>query len=132
MSCVARPGLAVPLRDPGSTSILGRRRVRDNCMRVAEAKELVLEAMRLDLLASGSSVTVEPPSPDPRDPGKFLVGGKVARAIHFFSGWFAPIDLNWFAGGFDPPVINGSPFYWYAFAIPRGRRYRRDHYLLCD
>ncbi len=57
---------------------------------------------------------------------------RLRARFHFFSGWFAPIDLNWFAGGFDPPVINGSPFYWYAFAIPRGRRYRRDHYLLCD
>lgn len=108
------------------------RRVRHNCMRVAEAKELVLEAMALDLRASGSLIPLEPHSPDPRDPGKFVIGGKVARAIHFFSGWFAPIDLNWFSGGYDPPVINGSPFYWYAFAIPRGKRYRRDHYLLCD
>jgi hypothetical protein len=39
---------------------------------------------------------------------------------------------GWFTGSYDQPVIKGTPFYWYVFAIPAGRRYRAAHYLLCD
>jgi hypothetical protein len=100
-------------------------------MKVGEAKELVLSLMLADLTASGSTVLVSPQSPD-GDEGKFLVDGKPARAIHHFDGWFVPINLDWFAGGLDPPVIHGTGFHWYVFAIPKRKRYQADHYFLCD
>jgi hypothetical protein len=74
---------------------------------------------------------VDPRSPD-GDPAKFLIDGKIARAIHHFDGWYVPINLDWFVGSYDQPVIKGTPFYWYVFAIPSGRRYQGAHYLLCD
>jgi hypothetical protein len=40
--------------------------------------------------------------------------------------------LSWFSGSFDHPRINAGEFYWYVFALPRRRRYRRDHYFVCD
>jgi hypothetical protein len=30
------------------------------------------------------------------------------------------------------PVIHGTPFHWYAFAIPERGMYRADHYFICD
>jgi hypothetical protein len=74
---------------------------------------------------------VSPHSPD-GDPGKFLIDGKTARAIHRFDGWNFPISLGWFSGGYDQPVIRRTPFYWYAFAIPERGMYRADHYFICD
>jgi hypothetical protein len=29
-------------------------------------------------------------------------------------------------------MINRTPFYWYVFAVPARRRYRADHYVICD
>jgi hypothetical protein len=54
-----------------------------------------------------------------------------ATAAHF-DGWYAPINRTWFSGSYDQPAINNTPFYWYVFAIPARRRYRADHYALCD
>jgi len=99
-------------------------------MKVAEAKELVLGLMLAET-AIFSSGLVDPNSPD-GDEGKFVVDGKSARVIHHYDGWYVPINLDWFAGGFDMPTIHGTPFYWYAFAIPKQNRYLADHYLLCD
>lgn len=101
-------------------------------MKVAEAKALVVDLIAADLLASGAPVAFDPSSPDPRDVGKFMLGGRVARAIHHYDGWYVPIELSWFAGSFEPPRIQREPFHWYVFAIPRRRRYRRDHYFVCD
>jgi hypothetical protein len=52
-------------------------------MKVAEAKELVLDLMHGRDPAAAA--LVDPISPDD-DPGKFLIAGKVARAIHHFDG----------------------------------------------
>lgn len=101
-------------------------------MKVAEAKALVVDLITRDLVASGVPVAFDPSSPDPRDVGKFVLGGKVARAIHHYDGWYVPIELSWFSGSFEPPRVHGEPFYWYVFAIPKRRRYRRDHYVVCD
>ncbi len=102
-------------------------------MQVAEAKEMVLDLMSRDLRASASLVRLDPISPDPKDEGKFALDGRVARVIHHWSGWHPTINLAWFDGSLDPPTIHGSPFYWYAFAIPRLTSDRtRDHYFVCD
>ena len=92
--------------------------------------------MVLSLILTGqrdaaSSFLVNPVSPD-GDSGKFLIDGKVARAIHRFSGWHVPISLGWFSGGYDQPVIHKTAFHWYAFAIPERGMYRADHYFICD
>ena len=98
-------------------------------MKVVEAKDLVLTLMHAGLFPSAG--LVDPASPD-GDPGKFLIAQKVARAIHHYDGWYVPINLDWFAGSFNEPKINGSAFYWYAFAIPKRNRYLNDHYFICD
>jgi hypothetical protein len=100
-------------------------------MRLAEAKELVLRLIMAGQPDTAWSLLISSWSPD-GDPGKFLLDGKVARAIHRFSGWHVPIDLGWFSGGYDQPVVNGTAFYWYAFAIPERGMYLADHYFICD
>lgn len=107
-------------------------RLQFAAVKVAEAKALVVDLMMDDLAASDASVLFDPASPDPRDPGKFVLGGKVARAIHHYDGWYVPIELSWFSGGFGQPQVHGQPFYWYVFAIPKRSRYARDHYMVCD
>jgi hypothetical protein len=80
-----------------------------------------------------SSVVIDPRSPDPKDPAKFLLQGKIARPIHHFSGWNVNIHPGWFNGGTDQPEINGSSFFWYVFALPSSiTRLSRDHYFICD
>lgn len=100
-------------------------------MKVAEAKELVLTTIQRDLTLSRLPVIVDHRSPD-GDPGKFVLDGKTARAIHHFDGWYVQINLDWFEGSYDPPEINKGKFYWYVFAIPTFDRYTRSHYLICD
>lgn len=101
-------------------------------MRPAEAKELVLGLMLGGGLAPAEGLSVvDPVSPD-GDQAKFLIAGKVARAIHHFDGWYVPINLGWFVGGYDQPTIHRTPFYWYVFAIPARRRYLAAHYVVCD
>jgi hypothetical protein len=43
-----------------------------------------------------------------------------------------PVSLGWFTGGYDPPAIRKTAYYWYAFAILKMGRYRADHYFICD
>lgn len=100
-------------------------------MKVVEAKGLVIELMLARGAAGGVAGLVDPTSPD-GDTGKLLIDGKAARAIHHFDGWYAPINLDWFAGSFDPPVINRTTFHWYVFAIPKRNKYLEDHYFICD
>lgn len=100
-------------------------------MRAAEAKELVLGCMLGGLRPADGWTLVDPASPDD-DPAKFLIDGKIARAIHHFDGWYVPINMRWFAGSYDQPMIHRTPFYWYVFAIPARRRYREDHYVIFD
>src|SRR5579862_125900 len=100
-------------------------------MRAAEAKELVLGCMLGGLRPADGWTLVDPASPD-NDPAKFLIDGRIARAIHHFDGWYVPINVRWFTGSYDQPMIHRTPFYWYVFAIPARRRYRADHYVICD
>jgi hypothetical protein len=100
-------------------------------MRVAEARQMVVDLIRRDLLLSPLPIAFDASSPD-GDEGKFLLGGRVARAIHHFSGWNLPINLAWFSGSFDPPAISGGPFHWYVFALPRRGVGVGDHYFVCD
>ena len=101
-------------------------------VRVADAKALVLDLIHADIETTGVPVVVDPSPSGLRDPGKFLLDGRAARAIHHYDGWYVPIELSWFEGAFEMPSINGEAFYWYVFAIPNRSRYRRDHYLICD
>jgi hypothetical protein len=103
----------------------------EGTVRVVEGKDLVLGLILAGQPDSTLALGVNPASPD-GDPGKFMINGKTARAIHHFSGWHVPISLGWFSGGYDQPVINGTAFYWYAFAIPERGMYRADHYFICD
>jgi hypothetical protein len=100
-------------------------------MKLTEAKDLVLSLILAVQPESARSLMVDPAPPDD-DPGKFLIDGKIARTIHHFDGWYVPISRGWFTGGYDPPVIHKTAFYWYAFAIPKKGRYRADHYFICD
>jgi hypothetical protein len=100
-------------------------------MKLAEAKGMILGLILAGQPEAARSLMVIPASPD-GDPGKFLIDGKVARAIHRFNGWQVPISLGWFGGGYDLPVIHKTAFYWYAFAIPERGMYLADHYFICD
>jgi hypothetical protein len=100
-------------------------------MRAEEAKVLVVSLMLGSLRTAEGLTLVDAVSPD-GDPAKFMIAGKIARAIHHFDGWFVPINRTWFSGSYDQPVINKTPFYWYVFAVPARRRYRADHYVICD
>jgi len=101
-------------------------------MNVAEAKAIVLEAIYSDIKRTGVPALVDPKSPDPTDPGKFLLNGKPARVIHHYSGWHVPVNLSWFKGSFNQPKINKDSFYWYAFAVPKFPSHMKSHYLICD
>lgn len=100
-------------------------------MRVGEARDLVVGLMEQELLHRPGLVAFDPRPPGV-DSGKFMLAGRPARVIHHFSGWFLPINRNWFAGSFDPPKIKNEPFYWYVFAIMRRGSMKRDHYFICD
>lgn len=101
-------------------------------MQVGEAKEMVLCLMARDIERGSLPVIVDASSPEPSDPGKFVIDGKPARVIHHFSGWHVPIHLGWFAGSYERPRIHQGQFHWYVFAIPRLGRRRGDHYFICD
>jgi hypothetical protein len=118
--------------EAGGNLLFGRLRSgREAAMRVAEAKDMVLSLILAAQPEAMQLLQVSPASPD-GDPGKFLIDGKIVRAIHRFNGWLVPISIGWFSGGYDLPIINGTPFYWYAFAIPERGMYPADHYFICD
>ena len=75
--------------------------VREGAMRLAEAKDMVRRLIMAGQPDAAWSLLIKPASPD-GDPGKFLIDGKVARAIHHFSGWHVPINLGWFQGRLRP------------------------------
>jgi hypothetical protein len=101
-------------------------------MTVGEAKNLILQLVFSDITSSGVPVLVEANATGQADEAKFLINGKLTRVVSFFSGWHVPINLDWFHGSYDQPQIQGSSFYWYAFAIPTLGRLKRPHYLICD
>ena len=101
-------------------------------MTFAEAKEIVLRGISTDIATTGAPVIVQANPANEPDEAKFMINGKLARVVSFFSGWHVPINLKWFSGSFDQPQIQDSSFYWYAFAIPTLGRLRRPHYLICD
>ena len=82
----------------------------EGAVKVAEGKDLVLGLILAGQPESALALGVSPASPD-GDPGKFLINGKAARAIHHFSGWHVPISLGWFSGGYGQPAVNGTAFH---------------------
>lgn len=100
-------------------------------MKVVEAKHLAIDLITRDIGGSPLATALDRSSPD-GDSGKFGLNGRVARAIHHFDGWHVPINLTWFDGSFDPPLINGGAFHWYVFAMPRRATLTREHYFVCD
>lgn len=100
-------------------------------MKVVEARDLVVGLIAEQLETAVASGFLDPSSPD-TDIGKFTLDGKVARTIHHFDGWYAPINLDWFAGSFDPPEVNGTRFHWYVFALPSRSNWTRPHYVVFD
>jgi len=98
---------------------------------IRDFRNLVLDLLLSDKSTGILSGLIDPQSPD-GDEGKFVIAGKPARVIHRFRGWHVPVNLSWFQGGFDPPSINGNPFYWYVFGIPHQNRYLNDHYFIYD
>jgi hypothetical protein len=101
-------------------------------MKVSEAKEMLIRLISDDIAQGQAPIVLDPASPDPKDPGKFMLNGKVARAVTHFSGWFTQISASWFKGAYDPPVINGNPFHYYVFAIPPTPARPTSHYLIVD
>lgn len=100
-------------------------------MKVADAKQLTADLIVRDIAGAPLAITFDHRAPD-GDVGKFMLHGRVARAIHHFDGWYVPINLAWFDGSLDPPEIHRQAFHWYVFAIPRRGRLARDHYFVCD
>ena len=100
-------------------------------MKVAEAKDMVVDLILRDIASFELPLTLDPVSPD-GDPGKFMLQGRTARAMHHYDGWYVQINRDWFSGSMDPPSIQKGKFYWYVFAIPGLSRYSRPHYLICD
>jgi hypothetical protein len=101
-------------------------------MKLTDAKASVLAMIRRDLHASGAAVLVDPQSPDPRDPGKFMLGGMPARVVQHFSNWHPYISPDWFDELWSFPRIQGGEFYWYVFYIPAYGPFGVEHYLVCD
>ena len=83
-------------------------------MTFAEAKEIVLRGISTDIATTGAPVIVQANPANEPDEAKFMINGKLARVVSFFSGWHVPINLKWFSGSFDQPQIQDSSFYWYA------------------
>src|SRR5712691_2676837 len=131
-SCPARQGSVrwrFPARYMSVCCRIGYDPAWEGAVKLAEGKDMVLSLILAGQPAAARSLMVSPASPD-GDPGKFLIDGKAARAIHRFDGWHVPISLGWFSGGYDQPVIHKTAFYWYAFAIPERGMYLADHYFV--
>ncbi len=56
-------------------------------MTVADAKKLALDGIARDLPNALVSGLLDPRSPEPTDPGKFVLAGEPARVIHHFCGF---------------------------------------------
>lgn len=75
-------------------------------VKLAEAKDMALHLIQAGQPEAARSLRVSPASPD-GDPGKFVIDGKVARAIHRFNGWLVPISLGWFSDGRPRRMVAG-------------------------
>ena len=77
----------------------------------------------------GQPGLIDPNTPD-GDPGKFLLRGRPARAIHLHDGYHLKIRSEWFRDVEALPVINGGEFDWYVFAVEPRREVPEPHYLI--
>ena len=100
-------------------------------MRAAEAKELVLRLMLGGLAPASGPAVVDPASPD-GDPAKFLIDGKTAPGDPPLRRLVRADQQGLVRRRLRPAGHPQMPFYWCVFAIPARRRYRADHYFVCD
>jgi len=98
---------------------------------VGDAFSAVTWMIGEDIERLGSDVQFDRTSPDD-DAGKFTLNGKIARAIHIFSGYHLPIRLEWFTGGTDKPIVKGTEFDYYVFAIEPRKDVPNPHYFIAD
>lgn len=89
---------------------------------VATAKSSIIPLIKEDLARVGKEDLLSEPSPDPKDPGKFVLNHQVGRVIHKRDGFYVKINLEWFIGKASQPEVHEVPFYWYAFAVAPPRR----------
>lgn len=102
-------------------------------MDTGEARALVLSLIVDDLLAIGRSDLLDPRSPVAKDQFRFVLAGKGAKVVNPRDGGYVQINLDWFRGSLEPPVVWGEPFHWYVFALQRkGNKRAKDHYFICD
>ena len=100
-------------------------------MKVADARNQVLEQIEAENASSGLGLSIGAESPD-GDPGKFVIEGKPARVIHPWNGFFAKINLSWLEGSTNLPEINRGEFYWYVFALEGETTGQVSYYYICD
>jgi hypothetical protein len=79
---------------------------REGSVEAGGAKDMVLGLMLAEQPEAARSLMVSSVSPD-ADPGKFIIAGKAARAIHRYNGWQVPIQPGLVRGrirpAHDPP-----------------------------
>ena len=100
-------------------------------MKLVDAKNDILALIKEQIGQEQFDNNFDLSSPD-SDVGKLFLLGEPARIIAPFNGFFVNINLNWFTGGADLPVISGGPFHWVIFSIcAHGSNDITDYYI-CD
>ncbi|MCB2229880.1 hypothetical protein KQH82_04125 [bacterium] len=100
-------------------------------MNLSEAKEKLLALMVKDAVREGLGVEISESSPD-GDVGKFLIGDRIARTVVPYNGFYANIQLDWFSGSEELPLINDGPFFYYAFLLRESVSRDFSKYYICD
>jgi len=99
---------------------------------VVGAQSVVTYLIERDLRQIGQEHELTITSPDPRDPGKFTLSGRVGRVVHVRDGFYVKINKDWLNGSPQLPEVHRVPFHWYAFAVRVGGPSSDRHYFLCD
>ncbi len=84
-------------------------------MLLSDAKAATLELLQTDLGPAYRQYV--DPAGTAKDPAKFTLGGRPARVVGPFSGYFPNVNRAWFEGQAGLPAIQGEPFELYVFFI---------------